>query len=88
MIAAALDVQRRQIEAGEGHVARFEQVIGHLARHELVQVLHGRHKEATQHLVHRLDLHQHLRVEESSAKLDRCLLLLTDTNSSSVLSQS
>ena len=75
VISSALDVQRGQIESGERDVARLEQVIGHFAGDELVQVLHGSDKHSAQHFVDGLDLHQHLRVEESVAEGNVLLLL-------------
>lgn len=75
MVPAALDVQGGQVEAGEGHRLRLEQVVRHLAGDELVEVLHGRDDQSAGHLVDRLELHQHFGVEEAVPQQNGRLLL-------------
>lgn len=75
VVPTTLDVQGCQVEAGEGNGTRLEQMVRHLSGDELVQVLHGGDKEAAGHFVHRLDFHEHLRVEEAVAEEDGRLLL-------------
>ena len=70
MIATPLDVERGQIEAGEGHRTGFEQVVGDFAGDELVETLHGRDEHAAHDLVDGLELHEHLRVEEGLTQED------------------
>ena len=41
MVATSLDIQGRQIEAGERNAPLLKQVVGDLARYKLVLVFHG-----------------------------------------------
>ena len=67
VVAAALDVERGQVEAGEGDAALLEQVVGDLAGDELVLVLHGRGHQASHHLTK-----ERIHLRERKGNADGC----------------
>ena len=65
VISASLNVESCQIKPGFRNVLLLEQVVGDLARHELVHKLHRGGHQTPHHLVNHLGLVQHVGVEES-----------------------
>ncbi len=57
MVAAALNVERHEVHAGEALAALLKQVVRHLLRDPVVDRLHGGHQQAAKHLVNDVLLH-------------------------------
>ena len=72
MVASALQVERGQVEPGEGVTLFLEEVVGHLVGDELVEGLHGGRGHAAQQLVHHAWVGRYLVVSRDSPTTVSC----------------